>query len=142
MMVLDSSVLVAFFLKSDLHCQHVRWWFQSVPREQMIYPSLACIELACTLSRVGSSQEFIEECLFLTNKIGESIPLTEAIMISAIQIGMKCKLRGADSVFVATAYDKKAQLVTLDKEQADRSCSIIPVINLLDLRSRNNSDQP
>lgn len=98
-------------------------------REPMISPTLLLPELAAVLSRIGERREvvlqFVESIRQLPHHV--FIALDETTAQAAIDFAQRCKLRGADAVYAATAFRFGAALVTRDREQFERLKGVLQV---------------
>lgn len=94
---------------------------------RLFLPTLALAEVAAALSRTGTAPELAQRYALAIAKLPNVtlIALDEPLAREAAELGAKFKLRGADSVYIATARLVAAELVTLDKEQLGRSLSIL-----------------
>jgi len=53
-------------------------------------------------------------------------PMSSALLATAIEVGVNCRLRGADALYVATARTVGGQVVAWDRELLDRGDAITP----------------
>jgi len=53
-------------------------------------------------------------------------PMSSALLATAIEVGVNCRLRGADALYVATARTVGGQLVAWDRELLDPGDAITP----------------
>jgi predicted nucleic acid-binding protein len=102
--------------------------------ESVIVP----VEVAAAICRRTGSAELArrvrENLLRLPSFI--FIELTESRMASAAEIAERTGLRGMDAIIVQVAKMRRAALVTLDEEMADRSRGIVPVKEIKAVLSR------
>jgi predicted nucleic acid-binding protein len=57
-------------------------------------------------------------------------PLSDALADRAASLAARCKLRGADAVYVALAEALDQPLITLDQEILDRSARVIGISSI------------
>ncbi len=94
-------------------------------------PTLVLVETAAALSRTGSeaslAQRYAGSIAQLPNVV--MVALDEGLARQAALLGARHKLRGADAVYVATASQFGAELVTLDEEQLQRGANAVATCN-------------
>ncbi|MBK8835123.1 MAG: PIN domain-containing protein [Anaerolineae bacterium] len=105
------------------------WVKQARPR--IYLPTLVLVEIAAALSRTGSeaslAQRFAGSIAQLPNVV--MVGLDEGLARQAALLGAEYKLRGADAVYVATAAQFGAELITLDEEQSQRGAKVVAACN-------------
>ena len=88
-------------------------------------------EVAAALSRTGTAvvlaQQYAVAIAQLPNTV--MVALDEGLARQAAALGAQHKLRGADSLFLASAALFAAELVTLDREQLQRGSSIVQILS-------------
>ncbi len=91
-------------------------------------PTLLLPETAGPIAREASeldARRVLSELLrLLTLRI---VPLTQDLARLAAQFAARLRMRGADSVYVALAYDLELTLVTWDYEQRTRASDVVAV---------------
>lgn len=65
------------------------------------------------------------------------MPLTEARAIAATQTALRCRLRGADAVYVALALELGTTLITWDGEMLMRGAQAVPTLTPTDWLAAN-----
>jgi predicted nucleic acid-binding protein len=122
--VLDTSVLVGFFLASDAHHSMTVAWFDAwtLRGGDVQIPSLGLVELAGTLRRQQVEQPIIEHTLEQIIRYGKyRVHDLDLVMAQfAATIAFSSSLKGADAVFVALAAWLDLPLVTWDRQQQER----------------------
>ena len=126
---IDTSVFVSSVRPTEPgHTDSVRflaWAKQARPR--IYLPTLVLVATAAALSRTGSdanlAQRFSGSIAQLPNVVMAA--LDEGLARQAALLGAQHKLRGANAVFVATAAQFGAELITLDEEQLQRGSKVI-----------------
>lgn len=88
-------------------------------------------EVAAALSRTGSAVGLAQQYALAIGQLPDTILVTldEGLAQRAAALGAQHKLRGADSVFLASAALFAAELVTLDREQLQRGSSIVQTLS-------------
>jgi predicted nucleic acid-binding protein len=88
-------------------------------------------EVAAALSRTGTAAELAQQYALAIGQLPNTVlvPLDEGLARQAVVFGAQHKLRGADSVFLASAALFAAELVTLDREQLQRGSSIVQTVS-------------
>ena len=87
-------------------------------------------EVAAALSQTGSAVGLAQQYALAIGQLPDTILVTldEGLAQRAAALGAQHKLRGADSVFLASAALFAAELVTLDREQR-RGSSIVQTLS-------------
>ncbi|HQZ54784.1 MAG TPA: PIN domain-containing protein [Thermoflexales bacterium] len=130
---IDSSVFVSSARPMEPGHEHssrfLAWVKQARPR--IYLPTLVLVEIAAALSRTGSeaslAQRFAGSIAQLPNVV--MVGLDEGLARQAALLGAEYKLRGADAVYVATAAQFGAELITLDEEQSQRGAKVVAACN-------------
>jgi len=92
-------------------------------------PGLFVIEVCAAIARRTRNRTLAIEA----GRISLDMPglvvhaLTHELAAKAAEIAADCALRGADAVYVATAQDMNATLVTLDRELLERAAHVVKV---------------
>jgi hypothetical protein len=91
-------------------------------------------EVAAALSRTGSAAALAQQYALAIGQLPNTVlvALDEDLARQAAALGAQHKLRGADSVFLASAALFAAELVTLDREQLQRGSSIVQTLSPAD----------
>lgn len=89
----------------------------------LVEPAILPVEVGAALCRAGreveSAREYAEN---LFEQPYLTLVATDARMARrALAVSLQCRLRGADALYVATASQYSARLVTLDAEQLKRA---------------------
>lgn len=122
---IDASIFVAAYRSHEGHSVDSREVLRLVKQAAitLIEPAILPVEITAALAHAGVNPtwavEYAENALdfsFLTMQ-----PLDETTARDAMKIAAQYRLRGADSLYVATAVRFGARLVTLDAEQLERS---------------------
>jgi predicted nucleic acid-binding protein len=128
---IDASVFVAAYQVHESHSVMSREFLRLVKRSgvPLIEPAILPVEVAAALARTGSDAaravEYAESILALPYL--DLQPVDEHLAKSALALAANCRLRGADSIYVAMAARYGASLVTLDSEQLKRAPALVQV---------------
>jgi predicted nucleic acid-binding protein len=130
---IDSSVFVSSARPMEPGHEHstrfLAWVKQARPR--LYLPTLVLVETAAALSRTGSdaslAHRFAGSIAQLPNVV--MVGLDEGLAHQAALLGAQHKLRGADAVYVATAAQFGAELITLDEEQLLRGVNSVATLS-------------
>lgn len=127
--VLDASVLVAGIHSADQHHAEARTALSWVTqRKAPIYlPAIALSEIAAAIARgTGDSQQAKRDVNLI-----HSIPGMEFVAVDvelgaiAAEIAGDFRIRGCDAVYVALAQVLDVALITLDRQQRQRTPTIV-----------------
>lgn len=131
MAVVDASVWVAMLRKNDpFYDRCRRWWETSTQAHLKLYvPSIVLAEVAAAVARRDDNNAHATKALALVQESGvEIIDVSVSLALRAAELGIKYRLRGCDAVYVALAEHLKVPLVTLDREQLERTINAIETI--------------
>lgn len=128
-LVLDTSVWVSWLSPSDVNHEVSHMWIeQYITRDGVfIVPTFLLVEVAAAISRrTGQSLQAKEAIRNLrTISTIRIVPLTSWLINRAIDVAAELQLRAGDAVYVALAHQQNIPLVSWDKEQVERSKSLI-----------------
>lgn len=133
LLTIDSSVFVSAARQSETgnadSTRFLAWVRQSRPR--LFLPTLLMAEVAAALSRTGSAAGLAEQYALAIGQLPNTVLVTldESLARQAAALGARHRLRGADSIFLASAALFAAELVTLDREQLQRGSSIVQTLS-------------
>ncbi len=130
MFVVDASVWVARFRSVDVnHPASDKWLSQVLDRgARMVAPTLLLPETTGPIAREASELAARRVLSVLSRVITlRIVPLRHDLALLAAQLAARLRLRGADSVYVALAYDLDMPLVTWDDEQRSRGGAVVTV---------------
>ncbi len=127
---MDSSVWVAAADPTDSFCTGSRGFFASLVRHgsPIHVPAFARVEIACALARRqrdAPAARRLAHAMLSGRQVAE-IAMGTALLARALGAGTVAFLRGADSLFVATAQATGATLVSWDNELLRRGGAITP----------------
>lgn len=130
MFVVDASVWVARFRPSDVNHTASYDWLARVFGSGMhvVGPTLLLPETTGPIGRAASELDARRALSELTRLLTlRIVPFGHDLARLAAQFAARFKLRGADSVYVALAYDLRMPLVTWDEEQRTRAGAVVTV---------------
>lgn len=123
--VLDASVWVARLVPQDEFHEAVKSWMaeQRTAEIQFVSPSLLLAEVAGAISRrTGSAALGHKAVRELESLQGlRLVEMNNVLLLEAASLAADLGLRGADSVYVATAKRLGVPLVTFDVDQRERA---------------------
>ncbi|MFQ6088646.1 MAG: type II toxin-antitoxin system VapC family toxin [Candidatus Methanofastidiosia archaeon] len=132
MYCLDASVLVNSFMKKEKHHKASKELRERMKKEgtSAILPEIVLPEVSSAIARGTDDPhlalEFVKNLRNIPNFI--FIPIDSEISNLATKFAAERKLKGVDSVYVAISYIFNVKLITLDKEQKEKSKDLIDVL--------------
>ena len=121
-LVVDASVLVAYFVPSDAHHSKVLpyWNDLEIGQSRFHIPMLAVVETAGALYRRSSRIDAVE-AIYRLRQLTEQgsiiqYPLDEMRKRRAVAAAWQYSLRGADAVYAALADELRLELLTADHD--------------------------
>jgi predicted nucleic acid-binding protein len=124
-MIVDASVWVAIFRGNDVHhASSVKFLQAAVAKQHDLdVPNLALPEIAGVFARQTGDARLATRTLRAVLALPglQRHELTDALADGAALQASRCKLRGADAVYVALAEALEAPLISLDQEVLDRA---------------------
>ena len=129
MAVIDASVYLALINAHDKdHAASWAWFEQAqAVREPIVAPVILLAEVAAALSRgVGNlvlAHRAVEQ--LKGSRLIELVPVTLAMAERAAAVAADHGIRGCDAVYVALADRLGDCLVTLDRQQLERSAAVV-----------------
>ncbi|NOX63239.1 MAG: PIN domain-containing protein [Chloroflexi bacterium] len=138
--VLDASVLVAGMRPGEVHHVAAREALEMLTRQhwRLFLPAIALAEVAAAIGRGTGSAARAERELTLLRQ-------TPRLMIMAVDASLgeraaaiagSHRIRGCDAVYVALAQMLNIPLITLDREQRERSPAALSVFAPDEVRAR------
>jgi predicted nucleic acid-binding protein len=126
--VIDASVYVALIRADEEHA--TSWaWFQGAQaaREPIAAPVILLAEVAAALSRGTGDPVLAQRAVqqLVHSGLIELVPATPAMAERAAAIAGDHRIRGRDAICVALAQRLGDCLVTLDRQQLERSAAIV-----------------
>ena len=133
LLTIDSSVFVSAARQAETgnaeSTSFLAWVRESRPR--LFLPTLLMAEVAAALSRTASAAALAQRYALAIGQLPNTflVALDEGLACQAAALSVQHKLRGADSVFLASAALFAADLVTLDREQLQRGSSVVQTLS-------------
>jgi predicted nucleic acid-binding protein len=128
-MIIDASVWVAIFRENDVHHGgSVSFLDAVVTKQQDLHiPNLALAEIAGVFARQTGKARLATRTVSAVLALPrvQRHALNDALADRAVSLAARCRLRGADAVYVALAEALDQPLITLDQEILDRSSGVI-----------------
>ena len=128
-MIVDASVWVAIFRENDVHhgASVAFLDFAVANQQDLNIPNLALAEIAGVFARQTGKARLATRTVraVLALPRVQRHGLNDALGDRAAALAARCRLRGADAVFVALAEALDQPLITLDREILERSSRII-----------------
>ena len=126
----DSSVWVAAADPTDSFCAPSRAFFAGLFRHgsRIHVPAFARVEVACALARRqrdAPAARRLTHAMLSGGQVAE-VAMDAPLLVRAQGAGTAAFLRGADSLFVATAQATGATLVSWDNELLRRGGAVTP----------------
>ncbi len=130
--VVDTSAWISRLITNDSNHRAAQDWFDNFVMDggALVAPALFVTELGANVSRItGKAQSGrVAVAQIYALPVMTLVPMDQALVDEATDIGIDFALKGADSYFVAVAKRLNIPLVTFDSEQLSRSTGIINTI--------------
>ncbi len=130
MLVVDASVWVAAFDPTDPHHVESVAFLRTVEAmgAPLAVPAFAVVETACAIARRTGSESAASAATraLMANPLLSVEPMSAELLATATREGISRRLRGADSLYVATAFVAGGRLVTWDREMLERGDALQP----------------
>ena len=132
--VIDASIWVSRLVPQDVFHSSVSAWLetQRLNGQFFLSPGLLLPEVAGAISRRTGDASLAQRAVNrLQNLPGlRLVEMDLSLIETAAHLAADLGLRGADAVYVATAFALKLPLATLDQNQKERAASTVAVQNL------------
>ena len=131
MYCLDASVILNSFFPKEIHHQYSSKLLKTIHSDGInIYlPEIILPEISSAIARGTNDSilaiEFIEQLMAVPTF--NFIPIDREISFIAAELAAKYRLRGADSIYVATSKYFDVPLITLDQHQKEKANQCINV---------------
>ncbi|GAB4196951.1 MAG: hypothetical protein OHK0022_14860 [Roseiflexaceae bacterium] len=129
MYTLDANIFVRDLDTREPHHAECHALLNELQRQgiQIVVPLLVLAEVAGTLSRMRRDPMAGRLAIDLLRSIGNLffVPMDESLAQDAAELAADYALRGADAIYVAVARRHNCVLVSLDREQRERSTAIV-----------------
>lgn len=144
--VIDANVFVAALRKEEPFYQPSRAFLQRIQSaaSAVVCPGLVLPECAAAIIRATGDPALAREAIWLIRNFPgmQLVPVELSTADWAAQLAIAHRLKGADSVYIATAAVFQAILITWDGEILERSLSEIPVLPPDEWLRRNSPYHP
>jgi predicted nucleic acid-binding protein len=93
----------------------------------IIVPTLLLPQVAAAVSRGRQDEALAREFALALSRLPHlvMVPLDETLARQALAVAASHRLRGSDAVYVAVALRFGSMLVTLDRDQHERSAAVV-----------------
>jgi predicted nucleic acid-binding protein len=134
--VIDASVFVASAQAKEIHSAESFSFIQALQAQNALVfcPTLVITECAAAISRSSRNPENANELVSLITEF-PNLQLMEVsfqLAEQAAQIAIQHRLRGADAIYVALAFELGATLVTWDNEMLQRGGNVVKAVTPTD----------
>lgn len=133
MSVVDASVLISAFIPQEENHQSSREWLQTQTKlnNPIIAPMIVLAEVGGSIARRANDNELAKQAINFILKLPtlRVITIDETVGQLASNIAITHRIRGMDAIYTAIAEQLNLALVTLDKEQAKRSSTIVNTLS-------------
>ena len=131
-MIIDASVWVAIFRGNDVHhAVSMRFLETAIAARQNLHlPNLALAEIAGVFARQTGSSRLASRTLNAVLAVPrlQHHEFTDPMADRAAALAARCKLRGADAVYVSLAEALELPLISLDTEILERSTRVVTAL--------------
>lgn len=131
--VVDASVWVARLVPQDEFHLLVKNWMvdQREDGVQFVSPALLLAEVAGAISR-RTRPDLAQRALHELDALPRLriVEMSNSLLMAAARLAADLGLRGADSVYVATAVQLSVPLLTLDIDQKARAGAVAKILDL------------
>jgi predicted nucleic acid-binding protein len=132
MAIIDASVYVASInQQEEFHERSITWLRGAIAaKTPLVAPAIFLAEVAAAIGRGQDDVALARRAVALlrSSRLIHLHPVSIALAESAGRIAAERQVRGCDAVYIALAQQLNQPLVTLDRQQARRSSSMIQVI--------------
>ena len=131
MFCLDASVLISAAKGNEPYSKQSKNFLDSVRNEgyKMLVPEILIPEVASGLVRATADAEFSFEFIRAIRSLPNFafVPVDGRLADRAVTIILETKLRGADAIYVAVAFEYGIPLITLDEDQLAKGGKLVQV---------------
>lgn len=140
-LTIDAAVFVADAVSGDVHHSESARFLQETRRRNItvLCPLLCPIEVGAAVMRRTGNQVSAQGAIQVVRTLPQSrlAPLNERRAVAAEQAAIQLRLRGADSIYVATPQEFGTTLVTCDTEVITRAAPFVTVTTPTDWLQQN-----
>lgn len=136
MSVVDASIWVSLLAADDVnHAATLRWFERQIASgNPLAAPTLVLVEVAAAMTRrTGDPSTGVSAAMRL-RRMPELVLIDLSIERAehAASVAARLALRGADAVYVALAVSLGTALVSWDRQQRERSATVVPALSPAD----------
>lgn len=139
--VIDASVFVSSSRIKEPNSHTSIRFIESLQQQgQAIYgPALVIVECVAAIARSTGEITLATEIITLIKSLPnlQLVDITVTLADKAALIAMQHRLRGADAIYVALAFEVNATLVTWDNEMLVRGAPVVKTITPADWLTQN-----
>lgn len=125
----DANIFVAAIRPAEVHNVFSRELLQHLQQQRtfVFCPTLVIPESVAAIARISDDTTLIDRVIAFFEGFFNLELVTLSVLLAhrAAAIARTCRLRGADSVYVAVAEEKNATLITWDVEVLQRGAAIV-----------------
>jgi predicted nucleic acid-binding protein len=128
--VVDASVWISSLLPDDVNHEASRSWFEQLASdEELLAPMLLLVEISAGLARRTGRLDVVQHAIVAVRANPRLTIRTMSydLMEAAVDLAARLRLRAGDAIYVALAHLTGTRLVSWDREQRDRSASVVRV---------------
>jgi predicted nucleic acid-binding protein len=129
-LALDANLWIASFDPSDaFHADSVAVFAEAARRAlPLAGPSFVVLESICALARRVDDASYARKAAekMAGHPALHLEPLTDGLLAEAERLGVECRLRGADALYIATAARLGCPLLSWDAELISRGGALSP----------------
>lgn len=143
MYCIDASVITNSFLEKEENHRYSKDLLTKIKKENLsvIFPEILIPEIASSIARetqdINLALEFTQSLREVENFM--FIPVDKELSDFAAKIAAERKIKSSDAIYVAITYMFKVKLITLDKEQKEKSEDLIRVLTPFEELEKTNS---
>ncbi len=132
MAVIDASVYIALVNTQEKDHASSWVWFEQAQaaQEPIVAPVILLAEVAAALSRGIGDLKLAHRVVqqLRHSSVIELLPVTLVMAERAATIAADHRIRGCDALYVALADQLRDRLITLDRQQLERSAAIVVAV--------------
>ena len=131
MYVVDASVWVSRFMRTDGHHDLSRQWLLGMfgQGETVFGPAVLLPEISGPIARISGQPGLAMRIVSIVQRSPNVtlVPVDDNFSRVSADLAAELRLRGADSLYVALARQLDVSLVTWDREQLERGSAAVDV---------------
>jgi predicted nucleic acid-binding protein len=131
--VIDASIWVSRLVPQDVFHARVSTWMETQRRNGRLFlsPAVLLPEVAGAISRRSRDASLARRSVAMLRNLPalRLVEMDQPLVFEAASLAADLGLRGADSLYVATAVRLKLPLATLDRDQMEKAATVVAVHN-------------